>query len=48
MPIRIEFEETYFRKIVKAAGGKWNRETRVWELPYKDVIELGLEKRIVK
>jgi hypothetical protein len=32
---------------VKAAGGKWNRDKHVWELPYQEVLKLGLAGRIV-
>ncbi len=46
--IRVDYEEAYLRKIVKHAGGKWNAQARVWELPYSDAKELGLTERIVK
>ena len=45
--VRIEWgeRELYYR--VKAAGGSWNKELRVWELRYGQAIALGLETRIV-
>jgi hypothetical protein len=46
--IRVYYGERETAALVKAAGGRWNRFSRVWELPYKEVIALGLEKRIVK
>ncbi len=46
--LRIVYEEINLRKLVRAAGGRWNKKKQVWELPYKDVVELGLEKRIVQ
>jgi hypothetical protein len=47
IPIRVAYEEIKIRRIVKAAGGKWNMKGKVWELPYKEVRALGLEDRIV-
>ncbi|MFH0974950.1 MAG: hypothetical protein V1874_04110 [Spirochaetota bacterium] len=48
MNIRINYEESRLAGIVKAAGGRWNRQKKLWELAYKEVLALGLEKRIVK
>ncbi len=48
MRLRVAYNETKMRSLVKAAGGRWNREDKVWELPHKDVLALGLEDRIVK
>lgn len=46
--IRVDYAETQLRKLVKNAGGKWNAQERVWQLPYGEVKQLGLTKRIVK
>ena len=46
--IRIDYNEDYLRRLVKAAGGRWNQEKKLWELPYKEVIELGLKNRMIK
>jgi hypothetical protein len=32
---------------IKAAGGKWNPKEMVWEVPYGQVVDLGLVERIV-
>ena len=48
MNLRITANEVNLRKRIKTAGGKWNPSRQVWELPYKEVLELGLTKRIVK
>ena len=48
MPIQVGYDETYLRRLVKAAGGKWNAMKKAWELPYGEIIKLGLEKRIMK
>ena len=29
------------------AGGCWNRKEKLWQLPYGEVLALGLENRIV-
>jgi hypothetical protein len=44
--IKVEYEEEELRTQVKAAGGKWNPEKKVWEIKYKEVKKLGLEERI--
>jgi hypothetical protein len=46
--IRIDYGEAHLAKVVKTAGGRWNREIKLWELPHKEVKALGLEKWIVK
>jgi hypothetical protein len=45
--LRIEYNEDHLRRLVKGAGGKWNREKQAWELPYGQVRSLGLENRMV-
>jgi len=45
--IRVRYGEVHIGKLVKAAGGTWNKKKNVWELAYKDVIALGLENRMV-
>ena len=45
--ITVAYGETRIGKLVRAAGGRWNRRARVWELPYGQVLDLGLEERLV-
>ncbi len=45
--IRIEFGEVELGRRVKSAGGTWNRERKVWEIAYGDVVAWGLEERVV-
>lgn len=45
--VRIGYKETDLRSRIKSAGGKWRQQERVWMLPYRKVVEFGLEKRIV-
>lgn len=44
--LRIEGYETEQRKKVKAIGGKWNPEKRLWYCRYGDVAGTELEKYI--
>jgi hypothetical protein len=45
--IEVAVQEREVRQQVKAAGDKWNPRSVVWELPYGQVIALGLTDRIV-
>ena len=47
IPLKIDYGEIELRKIVKAAGGKWNKGKRVRELPFNKVKSLGLKERII-
>jgi len=46
--VRVGFAEAELRARVKQAGGKWNRQRKVWEMRYDQVVALKLEARIVK
>lgn len=46
LTLRIEGYETEQRKKVKAAGGKWNPETRLWYVRYGAIAGTELEKHI--
>ncbi len=46
--LRVEYQETTLQRIVKGAGGRWNKEKQRWQLPYKEVVALGLKERMVK
>jgi hypothetical protein len=45
--LRITFAETDLRRRVKQAGGRWNPDERVWQLPHDRAVALGLGGRIV-
>jgi hypothetical protein len=45
--VKVVAREGVLRQQVKQAGGTWNPLTKLWELPYHAVVELGLEERIV-
>jgi hypothetical protein len=40
--IRIAFEEVELQRQVKQAGGKWNRERRLWDICYDQAVALNL------
>ncbi len=45
--LQVAAQEREVRQQVKAAGGKWNPREVVWQLPYGQVVTLGLTDRIV-
>jgi hypothetical protein len=45
--VRVAWGERELYSRVKGAGGVWNKERRVWELRYGQVVALGMEARIV-
>jgi len=45
--LRVAYGEIDVGRKVKAAGGKWNRQLKVWELAYKQTLQLGLTERIM-
>jgi len=47
MDIRIEYNEAELRSRIKACGGKWDPQKKVWQLSYEKVKKLDLLERIV-
>lgn len=45
--VRIDYAETRLREQVKAVGGIWKPERKLWRVPLSAVYGLGLELRIV-
>jgi hypothetical protein len=46
--IRIACEEEELRKRIIAAGGVWDNQKRAWKLPVKNLIKLGLKRRMAQ
>ena len=46
--VKVFFREDDLRERVKAAGGQWSKDEKLWRLPYQTVVSLGLEHRIAK
>jgi hypothetical protein len=45
--VTVNFAEKELRDSLKASGGKWNPEEKVWHVPYGLIRGTELEKRIV-
>lgn len=45
--VQVRYGEIELGREVRAAGGIWSRDERVWKLPYREVLKLGLRDRIV-
>ena len=46
--VRVRFGETTLQKQVKDQGAKWDQPAKVWRMPYRAAVKLGLENRIVQ
>lgn len=44
--LRVALDEVKLQRLIKQAGGKWNRDQRVWEIHYDQAKALGLQDRI--
>lgn len=42
MRVWLPYDEMDLLDSVKAAGGKWNAQYQLWELVYREILELGL------
>ncbi len=47
MRLRIEYGEINLSRAVKSLGGRWIKSKKYWELPYGEVLALGLVERII-
>ncbi len=45
--LSVKYGEIQIGRLIRAAGGRWNRKEKVWELPYGEVLALGLQDRMV-
>lgn len=44
--VRVAYEEVELRKKVKAAGGQWCQERKLWRMPRVSARRLGLLRRV--
>lgn len=44
--LRVALNEVALQRQIKQAGGTWNREKRVWDIPFDQAVALGLKDRI--
>jgi hypothetical protein len=47
MFLKVMYGEVHVANLIKAAGGRWNRRIKLWELAYREIVALGLEDRMV-
>jgi len=47
MQLTVAYGEVHVGKLIRDAGGRWNRKEKLWQLPYGEVLALRLEDRIV-
>ena len=47
MHLRVEYGEIQIGRLIKSSGGNWNKDMGYWELPYREVIAIVLENRII-
>jgi hypothetical protein len=45
--VRVGFAEAELRMAVKAAGGQWDQQRKLWQLRIATAYELGLDNRII-
>jgi hypothetical protein len=45
--LKIGYGETDLRERIKGSGGYWNPDEKAWMLSYRNVLEMGLERRII-
>jgi hypothetical protein len=46
--VKAFYREDALRERVKAAGGRWSKTEKLWQMPYETAISLGLEHRIAR
>ena len=46
--VRIGYEETDLRQVIKEAGARWQQERKLWQLPLGVAYAMGLDQRIVR
>lgn len=44
--VAVDVREVKVRAKIKAAGGRWDPDRRVWFLPMEQVLQLGLTDRL--
>ena len=46
--VRVRFEETALQTQVKEHGAKWDKPAKLWRMPHRAALKLGLQDRIVQ
>ncbi len=45
--LAVKYGEVQIGRLIRSAGGRWNKAAGYWELPYREAVSLGLDKRII-
>ena len=43
-----QYDEKRLQKVIRSTGGSWDKGKILWNIFYGDVVNLGLENRIVE
>ena len=46
--VRVRYEETTLQSAVRASGATWDKPAKLWRMPYRVALGLGLRDRIVE
>jgi hypothetical protein len=46
--VKVFYRENGLRERIKAAGGRWSKDDKVWMMSYETAVSLDLEHRIAK
>ena len=46
--VQIRYSETALQTAARSSGAKWDRPAKLWRLPYRVAVALGLRERIVE
>ena len=46
--VRVHYEEAALQGAVKANGAKWDKAAKLWRMPHRVAVKLGLQSRIVE
>ncbi len=45
--VQVGYNETELRELLKSRGAYWNPDKKAWHVTYRQVVELGLERRML-
>lgn len=46
--VRVRYEEDSLRAVIRDRGAKWDHAAKVWRMPHRLAVGLGLKNRIVE
>jgi len=45
--VKTQISEKELHQMIRNAGGRWDREKKVWKMTYGEAVKLGLRDRVV-